>query len=72
MNVLAFSPDGPLVAAGAGDGRIRLWSLTSGRLLKTYYGYSSVDAVAFTIGAREAVSHGEDEMVRIWSVREVS
>jgi len=69
-SALAFSPDGDVLATGTADGEIRLWSLSGGKLLSTYYAYGPVDAVAFTPGAREIVAHGEDETVRIWSVED--
>ena len=56
--------------ATAAHGKIRLWSLSGGELLRTYYAYGSVDAVAFTLGAREIVAHGDDETVRIWPVED--
>jgi WD40 repeat protein len=69
-SALAFSPDGDVLATGTAEGEIRLWSLSGGKLLSTYYAYGPVDAVAFTPGAREIVAHGEDETVRIWSVED--
>ncbi len=79
-SVLAFSPDGELMATGGTDGKVRLWHVDDGKLLKTYssHGYNEIDhtssvlAVAFFTDGRHIASHGSDETVRIWPVREES
>ena len=30
MNVLAYAPDGQMIATGADDGKVKLWNTTSG------------------------------------------
>jgi WD40 repeat protein len=77
-SVLAFSPGGELMATGGPDGRIRLWRVNDGKILKTYSKHahdetddtSSVLAVAFFPDGRHIASHGSDETVRIWPVED--
>jgi WD40 repeat protein len=80
---LAFSPDGRLLASGAGDwcepGEVRVWEVTTGRCLRTLTGHpNQVDSVAFSSDGRLLATAGvgpvgEDEPVyssgvRLWEV----
>jgi len=77
-SVLAFSPDGELMATGGIDGKVRLWQVDDGELLRTHssHGYNEIDhtssvlAVAFFTDGRHIASYGSDETVRIWPVEE--
>lgn len=80
---LAFSPGGNVVAAGATDGRVRLWNVQDGRLeanLGNFPPNRHVYDVAFSpdgqllaaasgLGPTGMISHIEAGAVRVWNVR---
>ncbi len=69
-SMLAFSPDGRLLASGGWGGRLRLWSLPSGRPAGTWQAHDeTVNGAAFVRGGREIVSAGYDGWLRRWNLR---
>jgi WD40 repeat protein len=69
---VAFSRDGKLLAAGCGDGTVRLWNPATGRPVATLHATSSsrfgADAVAFSAGGKLLASGGNDGTVHVWQV----
>ncbi len=68
---LALSPDGSLIAAGAGDGSVYLWDIESPSgdawPMRALSGHSgAVVAVAFAPDGSTLVSAGHDGTVRVW------
>ena len=67
---VAYSPDGSILAAGTGDGRVQLWELERGRLLAPLMrpgpGYD-VDALAFSPDGSTVASGTRDE-IQLWDV----
>ena len=66
---LAVSPDGKWLATGGDDGRIKIWSLASGRLVKRVSGHQgAVRSLKFSPDNTRLASASADQTLRTWSV----
>jgi len=67
---LAFSPDGSLLASGAGDDKTaRIWDVQTGECRHVLLGHQEVIAdVAFSPDGQSLVTACRDRTARIWSV----
>ncbi len=81
INAVAFSPDGKLVATGAGssfetnvyrpfDGSIRVWDAETGAEVRRFAGHPDgyVMALQFSADGGRILSVGRDSRARIWDV----
>lgn len=67
---LAISPDSTVVATGAADGEIRLWSVGSGEPQLTINAHPfAVNDLAFSPEGDELVSASMERTVKIWDIR---
>ena len=74
VNSVAFSPDGAIIASGAGggllwpnDNTVRLWRVSDGTLLRTLEGHNKqVTSVAFSPKGVVLASGSRDKTVRLW------
>jgi WD40 repeat protein len=66
---LAMSSDGKLAAIGEDSGKVKLFDLASGKVVKTLTGHSGpVASVVFTSDGKKLVTGSHDKTFRIWSV----
>src|SRR5262249_50865705 len=75
VRVVAFSPDGGLLASGEGSGgsgtpgAVRVWDAAGGELLHTFTGHQgAVYGVAFHPDGRLLASSSNDGTVRLWDL----
>ena len=65
--ILAFAPDGETVVSGGPDSTVKLWSTTSGKVLRTFTGHRGwVRAVAFSPNGRHVLSGSNDKTAKLW------
>jgi WD40 repeat protein len=67
-SVLAFSPDGTVLAAVGAQGPVRLWECASGRKLRQLPRSSGPPALAFAPDGRSLAVGERDGLVVIWEV----
>jgi WD40 repeat protein len=63
---ISFSPDGKILASGSGFDEIKLWDVSTGKVLNTLENSGSI--VAFSPDGRLLASLSEDGVVHIWGV----
>jgi WD40 repeat protein len=67
VSMLAFSPDGRLVATASWDKSIRLWDLKAKTLLRLLSGHAdSATNVKFSPDGRRLASSSKDGTIRLW------
>ena len=64
---VAFSPDGSILASGAGDDTVRLWDAVTGKHKRTLKGHSAY-SVAFSPDGSTLASGSADQTSRLWAV----
>jgi WD40 repeat protein len=68
---VAMSPDGKLAAIGDETGKVNLFDLASGKILKVLEGHSGpVTGAAFTADGARLVTGSSDKSFRVWSVKD--
>jgi WD40 repeat protein len=67
---LAFSPDIQMLAAGSRDGQVRIWEVTSGKLVQTIQAHKKgVNRVVFHPLGNPLASGGNDAVARLWDIK---
>jgi hypothetical protein len=67
VTMVAFAPAGHWVVSGSGDGTVKVWQASTGRLVADCVGHRrGVLSVAFSPDSRWVVSGGEDGTVKVW------
>lgn len=67
---LSLSQDGRILASGSADSTIKIWDVTTEKLLQTLRGHTgTVWSVALSRDGKTLVSGGEDKTIKIWDLQ---
>ncbi|MDZ8088897.1 MAG: WD40 repeat domain-containing protein, partial [Nostoc sp. DedQUE12b] len=66
---VAYSPDGQQLASASDDNTIKIWDVSSGKLLKSLTGHSKeVISVAYSPNGQQLASASRDNTIKFWDV----
>lgn len=63
---LEWSPDGGFLATASGDGRVQVWNVDGGRLVRLNVNRAGVRAVSFSLDGHWLATGGRNGSVRLW------
>jgi len=70
VNSVAYSPDGKLLAAGAADGAVELWSTSDDSLIARVPAHEGICRAVFSPNDRRlATVGGKDGTIKLWDLR---
>ncbi|MCG9128502.1 hypothetical protein JT359_12945 [Candidatus Poribacteria bacterium] len=67
---IVYAPDGKTIVIGSIDGSIRIWDVSSGKLVKTLITghYDKITAISFNRDGSKIVTGGSDQSIRLWNI----
>jgi WD40 repeat protein len=66
VGAVAFSPDGKTLLTGSGDGRIHVWDIATGKMVRELPGrQGGIAGLYFTPDGKRIVSGGDDKTIRV-------
>jgi WD40 repeat protein len=69
VETIALSPDGKKVAGGSYSGGVKLWSVDTGKVIKTWTGHTKeVTSMSWSPDGGRVVSGSRDETFGVWDV----
>ena len=67
---VAFSPNGHILASGSADNTVKLWDISTGKVLRTFTGHTDwVWSVAFSPDSHSIASASQDETIKLWEAK---
>jgi len=70
INMVAFSPTEQTILASAGDDKtVKIWHLTSEKVLHTLKHSNRVNTLAFSPNGSSLISGSDDKIVKLWHVK---
>lgn len=70
VRVVAFSPDGRMLASGGLNNSIKLWDMNTGKVLHTFKKHTNrINSIAFSPDGSILASGSEDHTVKLWDLK---